>query len=200
MSMLARVNLVPQKPLADRLKILVPLLLVVGVGLVVVFVYFRHRLLTAELDRVSQEVATISQLQTKTKAEMSTLQQLAVELEDLRKRQTLIREEVAKIEAMRMEKKKYSLAIETIAGSLPETLKCNKISFRQELGIIEGVATRYRDLPPMVKKLRESPPFKDAYISNIDKVVGNSAEPLSFRIHVTIESPAAEMVTKKGAE
>lgn len=198
--MLARVNLVPQKPLADRLRILVPLLLVVGVGLVVVLVYFRHQLLTGELERVSQEVETISLLQTKSKAEMSALQQLAGELADLRKRQTLIRDEVAKIETLRMEKRGYSQAIATIAGSLPGTLKCDKISFRQEQGTIEGVAASYRDLPPLVKALRGSPPFKDATLSNVDKVIGNSAEPLSFRIQITIEQPAPEKFPGQGNE
>jgi Tfp pilus assembly protein PilN len=198
--MLARVNLVPQEPLADRLKILVPLLLLVGVGLVVVLVYFRHRLLTGELDRVSQEVERISLLQTKSKAEMSALQQLAGELADLRKRQTLIREEVAKIEAIRMEKRGYTQAISTIAGSLPGTVKCDRISFRQELGTIEGVTASYRDLPPMVKKLRDSPPFKDASLDNVDKVVGNPAEPLSFRIQVTLEAPTPELITREKTE
>lgn len=198
--MLARVNLVPQKPPADRLKILVPMLLVAGIVLVILLVYFRHRLLTGELIRINREVETISLLQDKTKAEMSALQQLAGELENLRKRQSLIREEVAKLEAMKTEKKSYSLAIETIAGSLPGTLKCGKISFRQDQGIIEGVATRYSDLPPMVKKLRVSPPFKDAYLSNVDKVAGNSAEPLSFRVQVTISSPAPTISAREGTE
>lgn len=196
--MLARVNLVPQEPLADRLKVLVPLLLVAGIGLVLVLVYFRYRLLTSELSSVNREVETISLIQDKSKAEMSALQQLAGELENLRKRQALIREEVTKLEAMRTEKKSYSLAIETIAGSLPGTLKCGKISFHQEQGIIEGVASRYSDLPPMVKKLRNSPPFKDAYLSNVDKVVGNSAEPLSFRVQVTLESPTPATVAREG--
>lgn len=198
--MLARVNLVPQKPLADRLKILVPLLLVAGVGLVVVLVYLRHRLLTAELTRVSREVETISQLQTRSKAEMSALQQLAGELAELRKRQTLMREEVARLEAIRTEKRRYSLALASIAGCLPGTLKCDKISFRQGSGTIEGVAASYRDLPPMVKRLRDSPPFTDASLSNVDTVVGNAAEPLSFRVQVTIDAPAAETATGEGKE
>lgn len=198
--MLARVNLVPQKPLADRLKILVPLILVVSVALVLALVFFRHRLLTAELDRVSQEVERISHLQTKSKAEMSALQQLAGELADLRQRHSLIRAEVAKIEAIRMEKRSYSKALATIAGSMPGTMKCDKISFRQELGTIEGVAASYRDLPPMVKKLDAAAPFKDASLINVDKVVGNSAEPLSFSIQVTIEQPTPKEATREGTE
>lgn len=185
--MLARVNLIPQKPFADRLKILVPLLLLVGVALVIILISFRHRLLTAELARSTQEAEALALIQSRATAEMSSLQQLATELEKLHKQEGTLRAEVAKIEASRGEKKSYSLALATIAASLPGSLRCEKITFKRELGIIEGVASSYHDLPPLIEKLRHSPTFKDAYLSGVDKVEGNTAEPLNFRIQVELQ-------------
>jgi Tfp pilus assembly protein PilN len=184
--MLARVNLVPQKPLAERLKILVPLLLTAIIALVLVSVYLHQRLLTTELAQASQEVEKIGLIQARAKAEMGAMQQLAGELETLRKRQSLLREEVEKIEAIRMEKKPYSLALATIAGSLPGTLKCDKITFRNGRGMIEGVATNYRDLSSLIGRLREKAPFGNVSLDNVDKVTGNSTEPLHFRMKVTL--------------
>ena len=185
--MFARINLVPQEPFSARLKILVPVILVAGIILASVTIYLQDRLVAARIARVEEETTRIQLNQAKASADLARLQALAAELDGLQKRKDVLQDEVGKIEAVRSKKRNYYLALNTIAQLLPDSLRCEKIVFRQNQGIIDGLAVHLRDLPLLVRSLQDSQIFRSASLSEIDKGAASVTAPLNFRIMVELE-------------
>jgi len=185
--MLERINLVPGKPLSEQLKIIVPAILISLLLLIMVVIYLQNRFLTARIERITLETAILQSNQEKANIDLANLRRLAGELDGVQKQKISLLAEVGKIEAIRSRKRRYSLAVNTIAAILPNSLKCEKIAFKGGQGTIEGLALHHRDLPLTVKRLQENPVFLSAFLSDVDKAAEVPSAPLSFRIMVEIE-------------
>ncbi|MBU0485842.1 MAG: PilN domain-containing protein [Proteobacteria bacterium] len=177
---LARINLVPQKPLAERIKQIIPAVLVVGLCLAIFAIYLENRqlndkikLLNADITKIEAETTLAAQL-------IIAKDRLAAEINLLNKNQSELKNRVTKIEKIRGRKKPFSEALISIAKSLPTSVKCNKISFQKNSGKITGTALRYDDLPIIVKRLTQDPKFKNVVLHDIDRVAQNSRQNISF--------------------
>jgi Tfp pilus assembly protein PilN len=185
--MLERINLVPQKPLSEQLKKVVPGVLFIILILIVAVVYLQDRFLTTKIAQIVTETAVLQKNKEIADASLAKLGKLAGEVDRLQKQKILLVAEVGKIEAIRSSKRNYSRAINTLAAVLPDSLKCENISFKGRIGIVEGLALHHRDLPQTVNDIQENPVFTNAFLSDVETVTEEPAALLSFRIMVEIE-------------
>lgn len=185
--MLERINLVPGKPLSEQLKTIVPLIIITTLVLILIGIYLQNLLLTGRIEQTTRESAILQVNQEKANVDLANLRIVTVELEELQKKKISLQEDVGKIAAIRRQKRHYSQAINTIAMILADSLKCEKISFNDRNGMIEGLALNHRDLPQTVKKLQEMPGFVHAFLSDVEAVAEAPSAPLNFKIMFEIE-------------
>ena len=182
-----RINLVPQEPLSERLRVIIPSVIFVLLALIFVVIYLQDHSLATKISRITDRNATFSTIQEEATVNLANLRKLTGDLDKLQKQEISLKKEIGKIEAISKQKINYSLAISTIAMLLPSSLKCESISFRGRQGIIEGLALHHRDLPLAVDNLQENPVFINAFLKDIDTTADRPSAPLSFRIMVEIK-------------
>lgn len=181
-----RINLVPQLPFSEKIKAIVPDVVLVILALIFVAIFLQSKFLANEIGQITDKTASLATIQEATTKSLTSLNELAGELDTLQKQEIALQEEIGKIEAIRSHKIEYSLIISTIATLLPDSLKCDSISFRGRQGIIEGLASRNGDLPLTISRLKENPVFSSAFLKDVDTTGEQASAPLSFRIMVEI--------------
>ena len=177
---LDRINLVPQKSLAERIKQVIPVTLLVGLCLAMLAVYMENHLITAKIDKINKEIIKIETDATLTAQLKIAKDRLAAEVKLLNQKHSDLKKSVAKIEKIRGRKKPFSAALVAIAKSLPESVKCNKISFHKNSSEISGTALRYNDLPIIVRRLNRDPKFKKVILRDIDRLARNTRQNIFF--------------------
>lgn len=167
--MLERINLVPQLPLAERIrKTTLP---VVGLLLVLVILFLAasDRMLKAGISSLNRDIAAIQQ-----RAESITVTQAKVaQLTAGIKQQTEAKEQLGaqatKLTTIQERKKYFSRMLAAIAAALPPSIRCDKIVFAKDGGQISGTALQYRELPAFVKELGNTPPFANVILRDLDR-------------------------------
>lgn len=182
--MLERINLVPKRPLAEKLRTVVPVVIISLLSLIILAVYLQNRYLLSSIDRITGETDILLKNQAEASADLAKLRGLAGELEVLQKQKQSLAEEVDKIESIQGRKRGYANAINAIATALPDSLKCEKIIFNGRSGVIEGRALNHLDLPLVVEKLAVMPVFTSSSLKDVDTITDVVSAPLSFRILV----------------
>lgn len=185
--MIERINLVPQRPYAEKVKMALPIILGSLVAIILVITFLEYQVLTHKLNKVDKELTTIQaekgladQLQSKTKALKTIVARLQNQHGELQK-------SVAELDITQSKNKYFSRALSTITYALPDTIKCTKIIFENNTGLISGDATQYSDLPDLVTKLKNNPLFKNAVLKDVDKNDKSNTYQLSFNIKLELK-------------
>ncbi len=184
--MLQRINLVPQKPLSEKLKVITPVLLFLLIALILVTVFVNYRILESRIATTERESSAIHEMQLQTNIILANKKRLAEEISTLAEQKDKLESEVGKIESIRSKKRYYTKALNIISGTLPSSAKCNKISFQEGTGALEGIAVKYQDLPVLVSELKNSGFIRYAVLNEVDRVAGDGTA-LTFRITFGIE-------------
>jgi|GEM_PF-1098182 Tfp pilus assembly protein PilN len=169
--MLERINLVPQRSLAGRIKRATPFVLgglfCLSAGVVLVFVQYYDR----RIKVVDQEIQVLRGKDNALKSQQAVAQQLAGSLKQLGEEEKQLQETVAHLAMISEQKQPVSGLLEAIALILPETVRCEKITLGAKSGQISGQATIYRDIPAFVQKLSEIPSLRNVSLSvlNLDQ-------------------------------
>ncbi|MDA8164693.1 MAG: PilN domain-containing protein [Desulfobacteraceae bacterium] len=184
--MLSRINLVPQLPVSTRIRKLKAPLLALLAGAMLLFFSLENRLLDRRLESTDRDLAEIER-------EISLFEQLQAQVQALTTRSKALEQEKQKLEGdagaltnSQTAPRRLSLALLKITEALPPTVKCQKIEFGKDAVQLHGVAMQYRDLPPVIKALKEDPLFKAAQIQDIDRVEGDH-DRLLFTIVLALE-------------
>lgn len=185
--MLNRINLVPQLPVSTRIRKLTPPLLSLLLAVILLFFFFENRLLEQRLGNTARKLDKIEQ-------GISTSRQLQAEVQALSSRIKVLKEQKRQMESdadalagPRSADHHLSLALLKITEALPPSVKCEKIAFNNNSVQINGVALQYRDLPPLIKALKEDPLFKTAQLQDIDRDSKGNRGRLSFTIMLALE-------------
>lgn len=185
--MIERINLVPQKPYAEKVKTAIPIILGSLVAIVFVISFLEYQVLAYKLSKIDKELITIKaekgladQLQNKTKSLKATVARLQNHHNKLHKN-------VSELDFTQSKNKYFSRALSTITYALPDTVKCTKIAFENNTGLITGHAVQYSDLPDLITKLKNNPLFKNAALKNVDKSKRTNTYKLSFNIKLELK-------------
>lgn len=166
-----RINLVPQRSLAGRIKRATPFVLgglfCLSAGVVLVFVRYLDR----EIKVVDQEIQVLRGKDDALKSQQAVVQQLAGNVKLLGEEERRLEETVAHLAMISEQKRPVSGLLDAIALILPETVRCEKITLGVKSGQISGQATIYRDIPAFVQKLSEIPSLRNVSLSvlNLDQ-------------------------------
>jgi Tfp pilus assembly protein PilN len=186
-AMIERINLVPQRPFAEKVKMALPIVLGTLVAVVLVTAFFEYQILSYKLNKVDKELTTIKaekgladQLQSKTQTLKTTVARLQNHHSELQK-------SVTELDITQSKNKYFSRALSAITYALPDTVKCTKIVFENNTGQITGNAVQYSDLPDLVTRLKNNPLFKNAALKNVDKSNNADSYQLSFNIKLELQ-------------
>lgn len=169
--MLERINLVPQRSLAGRIKRATPFVLggVFCLSAAVVLIFVRY--LDREIKVVDQEIQVLRGKDDALKSQQAVVQQLAGNVKQLGEEEGRLQETVGHLAMISEQKRPVSGLLDAIALILPETVRCEKITLGVKGGQISGQATIYRDIPAFVQKLSEIPALRNVSLSvlNLDQ-------------------------------
>lgn len=180
--MFERVNLVPQPPLAERIKKITPLL---SGGIFIVgclAVYFMGSLLAGDNRRLNREIDMLEQHKASNKEQEIAIGRLNQAIEKLKEEEKDLRKNVAHLMQIPSQKPYYSELLIHIGKCVPATVRCGKISFNENGGLISGTATKYRDLPAFVDKISKMGRFHSVVLQLVDQLGGEDGDLLSFTI------------------
>lgn len=169
MLQLQRINLVPQTPIPQRIRKALPFALAVLLLLIVTFLYTRHLQLVAKNHQLDAEIA---QLETRVRHSTllaSDLKQLADAISQRKQQQGELQTQVESLSRQIAEKRSFSRVLATISEAIPSSVKCDKITFKGDAGLISGSAVQYRELPELVSRLQANPQFKRVTLQDIDR-------------------------------
>ena len=185
-NMIDRINLVPQKPLAEKVKSALPLVLGVLLGLVLALSFLEYRYVTYQYHKLDKDIAELQNQKGLADKFQSQVQGLTAEIKQLRDKQQQLDKLAASLDFDKHKKKSFSRALSTISEYLPDSIKCTKINFDNNIGMISGTAAKYTDLPGLVKSLKDDPFFKDAVLKDVDKISNASWDQFSFNIRLEL--------------
>ncbi len=177
-----RLNLVPQKPLAEKVKRLIPFIFGTLVLFLVVLFFLWVQILNSHLTALNNTIAHIEE-------QASQATELNDQIADLKK--NLLAKEaaidqktatVARLSKISGQKKKFSQPLSLIASLLPETIRCRAISFAGAEGTLQGTALDYDDLIRFMRNMQDLPVFKRVSLSVTDRAGDNNQERIQFTI------------------
>ncbi len=167
--MLERINLVPQLPLAERIKKTtlpaVGLLLV----LVILFLAASDRILKTRISSLSLDIAAAQQRAAEITATQARIAQLTSSIKRQKDEKERLSGQAAKLTGIQERKKYFSRVLATIATAMPSSVRCEKIIFAKDGGQITGSALQYRELPAFVKALGNNPLFTSVMLHDLDR-------------------------------
>ena len=167
--MLERINLVPQLPLAERIrKTTLP---AVGLLLALIFLFLAasDRILKSQISSLSKDIAAAQQRATKITATQARIAQLTGSIKQQTDEKERLSAQAAKLTGIQERKKYFSRVLATIAAAMPSSVRCEKIIFAKDGGQITGSALQYRELPAFVKALGNNPLFTSVMLHDLDR-------------------------------
>lgn len=180
--MLRRINLVPKVPASTKLQRLLPLLLAVGLLLTAAVLYGENWRLSNQAAVLAAEINQLEIGARQAEALQATVQQYSGQVEAARKRSTELDQQVRRVAEPVAEKPAFSAVLAEISQAMPPSIRCNRITVRQDGGTIEGLAIQYRELPQLVNELRRNPRFSSLTLMGIERGGERLDGPFSFTI------------------
>jgi len=180
--MLERINLVPQLPLAERIrKTTLP---VVGLLLaaVILFLAASDRILKAQISSLSLDIAQAQQRAGEITATQARIAQLSSTIKQQKDKKEELSAQAAKLTSIQERKKYFSKMLAAISATMPASVRCEKIVFTKEGGQISGAALQYRELPTFVKQLGDNPLFTNVILQDLDRSPGAQKTDFTFTI------------------
>lgn len=180
--MLERINLVPQLPLAERIK--KATLPVVGLLLALVFLFLAasDRMLKAGISSLNREIATIQERAEGISVTQAKVAQLTGSIKQRQEEKERLSAEAAKLTSIQERKKYFSRMLAAIATTLPASIRCDNIIFTKDGGQIIGTASQYRELPGFVKELGAPPVFSNVVLRDLDRSPDAKKQDFTFTI------------------
>jgi Tfp pilus assembly protein PilN len=167
--MLERINLVPQLPLAERIrKTTLP---AVGLLLALIFLFLAasDRILKSQISSLSKDIAAAQQRATEITATQARIAQLTNSIKQQTEKKEHLSAEAIKLTSIQERKKYFSRVLAAITTAMPSSVRCEKITFAKDGGQITGSALQYRELPTFVKTLGNNPLFANVMLHNLDR-------------------------------
>ncbi|MEW6593274.1 MAG: PilN domain-containing protein [Thermodesulfobacteriota bacterium] len=184
--MLQRINLVPQTPVPQKIRKALPFSLALLLLLIVAFLSLSHLRLTARLRQLDAEIARIETRLQQSTSLATDLRQLADSVAQRRQRQNELQTQVAALSRQIEGKRSFSKVLATISEAMPSSVKCDKLTFKEHSGLINGSAVQYRELPEFVSRLQESPLFTRVTLQDIDRTSQAAEGRFLFTIAVEV--------------
>ncbi len=181
-----RINLVPQKPLAERIKDLIPFVFGGIVVLILVVFFSWVQFLNVRLAKLDKTIARIEDQTNQATALSGQVSGLKKQLENKNKAIDQKTVRIATLSKIRGQKRKFSQPLSLISSLLPETVRCKTINFKDADGEIKGTALDYDDLIWMVKSLQSLNVFKQVSLSVTDRATNKEQERIEFTIVVRL--------------
>ncbi len=180
--MLERINLVPQLPLAERIKKTtlpaVGLLLV----LVILFLAASDRLLKARINSLGRDIAAAQQRAGEITATQARIAQLTSSIKQQKEKKEQLSSQAAKLTSIQERKIYFSRMLAAIAATMPSSVRCEKIIFAKDGGQITGTALQYGELPAFVKALGNDPLFTNVLLHDLDRNPDATKSDFTFTI------------------
>ena len=167
--MLERINLVPQLPLAERIrKTTLP---AVGLLLALIFLFLAasDRVLKTQISSLNLDIAAAQQRAGEIAATQAKIAQLTSSIKQQKDEKEQLSIQATKLTSIQERKKYFSRLLSTIATAMPSSVRCEKIIFAKDGGQITGSALQYRELPAFVKALGNNPLFTSVMLHNLDR-------------------------------
>ena len=180
--MLERINLVPQLPLAERIrKTTLP---AIGLLLALIFLFLAgsDRVLKARISSLNLDIAAAQQRATEITATQAKIAQLTSSIKQQTDEKERLSAQAAKLTGIQERKKYFSRVLATIATAMPSSVRCEKIIFAKDGGQITGNALQYRELPTFVKTLGNSPLFANVVLHELDRSPDAKKSDFTFTI------------------
>jgi len=167
--MLERINLVPQLPLAERIK--KTALPAIGLLLAFIFLFLAvsDRILKSQISSLTKDIAAAQQRATEITATQTKIAQLTSSIKQQTDEKERLSAQAAKLSSIQERKKYFSRVLATIAATMPSSVRCDKITFAKDGGQITGSALQYRELPAFVKALGANPLFANVILHELDR-------------------------------
>lgn len=180
--MFERINLVPQLPLAERIrKTTLP-----AVGfllvLVILFLAASDRILKVRISSLSHDIAAAQQRAGEVTATQAQIAQLTHSIKQQKDEKEQLSGEATKLSSIKERKQYFSRLLATIATAMPPSIRCDKIIFEKDGGQIIGTAIQYRELPAFVKTLGNDPAFAKVMLRDLDRSPDTKKADFTFTI------------------
>lgn len=188
--MLERINLVPQLPLAERIrKITLP---AVGLLLALIFLFLAasDRILKAKISSLNLDIAAAQQRAAEITATQAKIAQLTSSIKQQKDEKERLSAQAVKLTSIQERKKYFSRVLSTIATAMPSSVRCEKITFAKDGGQITGSALQYRELPAFVKALGNNPLFTSVMLHNLDRSPDAKKSDFTFTIAFQLKREA----------
>jgi Tfp pilus assembly protein PilN len=184
--MLERINLVPCKPLAVRIRAYTPLLLAILVGCISLFIYMRHNYLKNEISRTRKQLSSMQASIDGYNALKSIINSKKAEAERLTELAAQATTKAGRMEKIQFGKKKFSLLIEEITVAQPGSVICKTIRFDGNRCDIKGIAKGYNDLPTFMERLKKATHFTQVTLGEVFRK-NKENDDIIFEFNITAE-------------
>ena len=185
--MIERINLVPQKPLAERVKMALPVVLGSLLALILLVSFIQYRWVASRISRAEAELAAMTSQKNLTDQLQGRTQALRSQIAAQRQQLGALQSTVAGYALESPRSRSYATALARITDYLPDSIRCTKISFNGSEGQLSGEAVHYNDLPALVTHLKNDPLFKEAVIKAVDKSSGSDWHQFVFTIQIGLK-------------
>ena len=188
--MLERINLVPQLPLAERIrKITLP---AVGLLLALIFLFLAasDRVLKSQISSLTKDISVAQQRATEITATQAKIAQLTSSIKQQKDEKEQLSVQAAKLTGIQERKKYFSRMLAAIALTMPSSVRCEKIIFQKDGGQITGTAVQYRELPAFVKALGNTPHFANVMLRDLDRSPDAKKTDFTFTIAFQLKREA----------
>lgn len=180
--MLERINLIPQLPLAERIKKATLPAVGILLALVILFLAASDRILKTKISTLSLEIAATQQRALEIAATQAKIAQLASSITQQKEEKERLSGQATKLTSIQERKKYFSRVLATIATTMPSSVRCEKIIFTKDGGQIIGTAIQYRELPAFVKALSNNPLFTNVMLHGLDRSANAKKTDFTFTI------------------
>lgn len=180
--MLKRINLVPQIPLADRIKKAMPVALGTLLVLICLFLYGWGQLLDSQINRQDVVLQEIDKRINASQRLQEQVTSLKAENSRYKEKYTAILQRTNGLENIDLKKRLFSKILDRISISLPQSVRCSKLIMDKKGGEINGLALIYKDMPLLVRRLKNDPLFSAVELQDLNKTAENAQASFTFTI------------------
>jgi len=188
--MLERINLVPQLPLAERIKKITLPAVGLLLALVVLFLAASDRILKTRINSLNVDIAATQQRAGEITATQARIAQLTGSIKQQKEEKERLSAQAAKLTGIQERKKLFSRLLATISTTMPPSVRCEKIVFTKDGGQISGTALQYRELPAFVKALGNNPLFTNVLLHDLDRSPDAQKSDFTFTIAFQLKREA----------
>ncbi len=185
--MLERINIVPRKPLASKIRRMTALLLVlIGATLASAIAFDRQQAMR-QLQHIQNETATVLDLERKAQDLQDDLARANQRLEE--RRAVLAALETRLQRTALPGKRQHPLmapVLALIAESVPETVRLDALTLRGDRATVQGATLEYEALPLFIGRLQKDPRFADIVLKQVQQEAATQPPSFNFTLELAL--------------